>query len=58
MYRDLIKIGDANLLGIPDDLRNERREDRFAARYEDHNTGDGVRVSNKQKRATAKILKG
>jgi hypothetical protein len=42
---------------IPNELRQERRQERFEARYEDHNTGTGVRVSNQQKRATARILK-
>jgi len=42
---------------IPDYLRAERRKERFEARYDDHNTGDGVRVSNQQKRATARLLK-
>ena len=42
---------------IPDELRKERRQERFAARYDDHYTGQGVRSSNEQKRATARILK-
>lgn len=42
---------------IPDDLRDERRQGRSKARYDDHYTGTGVRVSNEQKRATAQLLK-
>lgn len=42
---------------IPDELRDERRQERFEARYDDHNTGDGVRLNNKQKRVTARLMK-
>lgn len=42
---------------IPDDLRAERRQGRENARWNDKYTGDGVRVSNQQKRATARLLK-
>jgi len=42
---------------IPDQLRDERRQERFEARYNDHYTGAGVRVSNEQKRATARLMK-
>ncbi len=42
---------------IPEDVRQERRDARFSARYEDHYTGQGVRASNEQKRAQARILR-
>ena len=42
---------------IPAEVRQERRQVRDAARWGDHNTGQGVRVSNEQKRATARILR-
>lgn len=42
---------------IPDSLRQERRQDRFEARYDDHYTGAGVRVSNEQRRATARLMR-
>ena len=42
---------------IPEDVRQERRDSRFSARYEDHYTGQGVKASNEQKRATARIMR-
>ena len=42
---------------IPDEVRQERRQAREAARYADHYTGQGVKASNEQKRATARILR-
>ena len=50
LYPDLRAI-------IPDQLRDERRQERFEARYDDHYTGEGVRSSNEQKRVTARLLK-
>ena len=49
LYPDLRAI-------IPTALRDKRRQDRFDARYDDHYTGDGVKSSNEQKRATARLL--
>jgi hypothetical protein len=42
---------------IPKEVRQERRQNRDAARYADHNTGAGVRVNNEQKRATARLMR-
>jgi hypothetical protein len=42
---------------IPTEVRQERRKARFAARWSDHNTGTGVRVSNEKKRATARLMR-
>jgi hypothetical protein len=42
---------------IPAEVRQERRQARDAARYEDHYTGQGVKASNEQQRATARILR-
>lgn len=50
LYPDLRAI-------IPNELRAERRKERFEARYDDHYTGTGVRASNEQKRATARLMK-
>ena len=41
---------------IPDRLASERKKERDQARYEDHYTGDGVRVSNEDKRASARLM--
>jgi hypothetical protein len=41
---------------IPDELANERKSERDAARWEDHYTREGVRASNEAKRATARLL--
>lgn len=56
--RDLIPD---DLLGrmraiIPDALAKERKSERDEARYEDHYTGEGVRVSNEDKRASAHLM--
>lgn len=42
---------------VPDQVRQERRQEREDARWGDRYTGDGVKASNEQKRATARILK-
>ncbi len=42
---------------IPAEVRQERRQTRDAACYDDHYTGQGVRASNEQKRAHARILR-
>lgn len=41
---------------IPDALGKERKSERDGARYEDHYTGEGVRVSNEDKRASARLM--
>ena len=50
LYPDLRAI-------IPDNLRAERRMANDAARWSDQYTGTGVKASNEQNRATARILK-
>lgn len=50
LYPDLRAI-------IPDDLRQERRQEREDARWCDKYTGNGVKVSNEQNRDAARILK-
>jgi DNA-binding NarL/FixJ family response regulator len=42
---------------IPAEVRQERRQEREDARWGDRYTGQGVKASNEQKRATARILK-
>ena len=42
---------------IPDRLASERKKERDHARYEDHYTGEGVRISNEDKRASARLMR-
>jgi hypothetical protein len=42
---------------IPDQLRTERRDEREHARYADHNTGKGVRASNENQAASARLMR-
>jgi DNA invertase Pin-like site-specific DNA recombinase len=42
---------------IPDRLAAERKKERDQDRYEDHYTGEGVRVSNEDKRASARLMR-
>jgi DNA-binding NarL/FixJ family response regulator len=42
---------------IPAEVRQERRQEREDARWGDRYTGQGVKASNEQKRATARILR-
>ena len=42
---------------IPDDEGQRRKRARGGARYATHYTGQGVRTSNKEKRATARLLR-
>ena len=49
LYPDLRAI-------IPDNLRDERRIAREAARWNDQYTGNGVKASNEQNRATARLM--
>lgn len=42
---------------IPDRLATERKKERDQARYEDHYTGEGVRVGNEDKRASARLMR-
>lgn len=41
---------------IPDEQAAENKRERDAARWEDHYTGNGVRVGNEGKRATARLM--
>lgn len=42
---------------IPDELRTERRQERESARWDDKYTGNGVRSSNEQRRASARLMR-
>jgi DNA invertase Pin-like site-specific DNA recombinase len=42
---------------IPDRLAAERKKERDQDRYEDHYTGEGVRVINEDKRASARLMR-
>jgi len=42
---------------IPDSIAQERKTERDAARWQDCNTGQGVRAGNEPKRATARIMR-
>jgi hypothetical protein len=42
---------------IPDRLAAERKKERDQDRYEDHYTGEGMRVSNEDKRASARLMR-
>lgn len=42
---------------VPDELRQERRTQQNRARWADHNTGQGYRQGNEQKRATARLMR-
>lgn len=42
---------------IPDRLATERKKERNQDRYEDHYTGQGVRLSNEDKRASARLMR-
>lgn len=50
LYPDLRAI-------IPDDLRQERRQECENARWTDKNTGQGYRLSDEQRRATARLMR-
>lgn len=41
---------------IPDRLAMERKKERDRARWKDHYTGDGVRISNEDKRSSARLM--
>jgi hypothetical protein len=41
---------------VPEHVIEQRRKDRFSARYEDHNTGEGIRQGNVEKRAQARSM--
>jgi len=42
---------------IPDHLAAERKKDRDQDRFEDHYTGQGVRMSNEDKKASARVMR-
>lgn len=42
---------------IPDRLAAQRKKERDQDRFEDHYTGEGVRVSNEDKRASARLMR-
>ena len=42
---------------IPDRLAMERKRERDRARWQDHNTGEGVRLGNEDKKASARLMK-
>ncbi len=54
---DLVeRFGDQLRALAPAALIEQRKQERDTARFEDHYTGTGVRSSNEQKRATARIM--
>lgn len=42
---------------VPDQVRQERRDQREHARYADHNTGQGYRQGDAEKHATARLMR-
>ena len=55
---DLVeRFGDQLRALAPAALIEQRKQERDTARFEDHYTGTGVRSSNEQKRATARLMR-
>jgi len=62
LYKLMSPLITDSLLGqmravIPDRLAAERKKDRNQDRFEDHNTGQGVRMSNEDKKASARVMR-
>lgn len=56
--RDLIERYADQLRALaPAEVIKERKKERDAARWSDHNTGQGYRLGNEEKRATARLMK-
>lgn len=62
LYKLMSPLIEDSLLGqmravIPDRLAAERKKARDQDRFQDHNTGQGVRMSNEDKRASARVMR-
>jgi len=62
LYKLMSPLIEDSLLGemravIPDRLAAERKKARDQDRFQDHYTGQGVRMSNEDKRASARVMR-